>query len=132
MTPSVCCRINTRYVFLSQPPSILSHRITRLFIRPMSDDYESLISNYTTSNFQVARIKSITTSPSLLESTSLVFAYGLDLFSTRIAPSNTFDILSESFNKVQLVLTVVGLAVAILITKPIVRSKRVKERWYDS
>ncbi|KAJ3478666.1 hypothetical protein NLI96_g9601 [Meripilus lineatus] len=79
---------------------------------------------------QVARIKSITTSPSLLESTSLVFAYGLDLFSTRIA--NTFDILSESFNKVQLVLTVVGLAVAILITKPIVRSKRVKERWYDS
>ena len=47
---------------------------------------------------QVAKIRKVMTSPALLESTSLVFAYGLDLFFTRVAPSNTFDVLSESFN----------------------------------
>jgi hypothetical protein len=67
----------------------------------------------------------------LLESTSLVFVYGLDLFFTRIAPSGTFDVLSENFNKVQLVLTVVGLVVAIMVTKPMVHRKRLRERWYQ-
>jgi hypothetical protein len=71
------------------------------------------------------------TSPALLESTSIVFAYGLDLFLTRIAPSNTFDVLNENFNKAQLVLTVSGLAVAIMITKPMVARKRLRERWYS-
>ncbi len=56
-------------------------------------------------------------SPALpvLESTSLVFAYGLDLFSSRIAPSKTFDVLNENFNKAQLVLTIGGLVVAIMV-----------------
>ena len=71
------------------------------------------------------------TSPSLLESTSLVFAYGLDLFFTRVAPSSTFDVLSENFNKAQLVLTVGGLVIAIMVTKPMVAKKRLKERWYQ-
>lgn len=79
----------------------------------------------------MAHIRSITTSPALLESTSLVFAYGLDLFLTRVAPSNTFDVLNESFNKVQLVVTVIGLAVAILVTRPIVMRKKLREKWYS-
>ena len=80
---------------------------------------------------QVAKTRKIMTSPALLESTSLVFAYGLDLFFTRVAPSNTFDVLSESFNKAQLVVTVAGLALAIAVVKPIVARKRLRERWYD-
>lgn len=83
-------------------------------------------------NYDVANIKTIVTSPALLESTSLVFAYGLDLFLTRVAPSNTFDVLSESFNKAQLILTVSALAVGIMITKPMVRRKRMREKWYAS
>jgi hypothetical protein len=67
----------------------------------------------------------------LLESTSLVFAFGLDLFITRIAPSNTFDVLNENFNKVQLVFTVSGLLLAILITRPMVERKRLREKWYQ-
>ncbi|KAG5641215.1 hypothetical protein DXG03_005748 [Asterophora parasitica] len=59
-------------------------------------------------NYEVANIQRIITAPALLESTSLVFAYGLDMFLTRVAPSNTFDVLSENFNKAQLVLTVAG------------------------
>jgi hypothetical protein len=60
----------------------------------------------------------------------LVFAYGLDLFFTRVAPSNTFDVLNEHFNKAQLVFTVSGLAVAIIFAKPMVRRKMLRERWY--
>lgn len=81
-------------------------------------------------SLQVANVRRIVTSPALLESTSLVFAYGLDLFFTRTAPSNTFDVLSENFNKAQLVLTVGGLAAAILITRPMVSRKRLREKWY--
>jgi hypothetical protein len=83
------------------------------------------------SSIQVANIRKIVTSPALLESTSLVFAYGLDLFVTRVAPSNTFDVLSENFNKAQLILTISGLAVAIIVTKPITARKRLRERWYE-
>jgi len=78
----------------------------------------------------VAKISNIITVPSLLESTSLIFASGLDLFLTRVAPSRTFDVLSEGFNKAQLVLTIVGLAVAIAVTRPMVSKKRLRDRWY--
>jgi hypothetical protein len=69
--------------------------------------------------------------PTQLESTSLVFAYGLDMFLTRVAPSGTFDVLSEGFNKIQLVCTVVGLAVAIVVTKTLVKSRALKAKWYS-
>jgi len=83
------------------------------------------------SPWQVANIRRILTAPALLESTSLIFAYGLDLFGTRVAPSGTFDVLSESFNKVQLVVTICGLATAIMAARPMMRNKRLRERWYQ-
>jgi ER membrane protein complex subunit 1 len=79
----------------------------------------------------VAKIRGILSSPALLESTSLVFAHGLDLFCTRVTPSGTFDVLSETFNKAQLVLTIAGLALAIVVTRPMVRRKKLRERWYN-
>ncbi|KAF8884531.1 hypothetical protein BD779DRAFT_1443085 [Infundibulicybe gibba] len=82
-------------------------------------------------NYDVANVQQIVTTPALLESTSLVFAYGLDMFLTRVAPSSTFDVLSENFNKAQLVLTVSGLAVAIMITRPMVQRKKLREKWYQ-
>ncbi|TBU24929.1 hypothetical protein BD311DRAFT_780673 [Dichomitus squalens] len=91
------------------------------------DDPKRVLSHH----YQVAKTQKIVTSPALLESTSLVFAHGLDLFFTRIAPSNTFDVLSESFNKPQLVVTIAGLAFAIVVVKPIVARKKLRERWYD-
>jgi hypothetical protein len=80
---------------------------------------------------QVANVRHILTAPALLESTSLAFAYGLDLFCTRVAPSGTFDVLNETFNKAQLVFTICGLAVAIVVTRPLVRQKRRREKWYQ-
>ena len=73
---------------------------------------------------------SLLTTPTQLESTSLVLAYGLDMFMTRVAPSGSFDVLSEEFNKIQLVLTVLGLGVAIMITRPLVQAKIRKGKWY--
>ncbi|RIA80203.1 hypothetical protein C1645_12520 [Glomus cerebriforme] len=78
----------------------------------------------------VAGIRQIITSPALLESTTLVLAYGLDLWFTREAPSKTFDVLSEDFSKGTLLATIFGLILGILITKPMVRRKKVNARWY--
>lgn len=107
------------------PKRVLSHTYQ------VSDSVPQIYRFVTYAEPQVARTRKIITSPALLESTSLVFAYGLDLFATRIAPSNTFDVLSEDFNKAQLVLTVSGLALAIMITKPMVRRKKLREKWYN-
>ena len=70
---------------------------------------------------ELLSISHIITSPSLLESTSLVFAFGdLDLFSTRVAPIGAFDLLGKGFSKLQLVLTVVALAVGTTVVAPFV------------
>ncbi|KAG7447298.1 DUF1620-domain-containing protein [Guyanagaster necrorhizus] len=93
----------------------------------LPDDPRRVLSH----TYEVAKIRRIITSPALLESTCLVFVYGLDMFLSRVAPSKTFDVLDENFNKAQLVFTVLGLAAAIGITKPIVRNKKLREKWYQ-
>jgi hypothetical protein len=93
----------------------------------LPDDTHRVLSH----NYHVVNVRHILTAPALLESTSLVFAYGLDLFCTRVAPSGTFDVLNETFNKAQLVFTICGLAVAIVAARPMVRQKRLREKWYQ-
>lgn len=66
---------------------------------------------------QVLGISAIYSSPALLESTSIVLASGLDLFQTRVMPSGGFDVLPDSFNKLQLVLTIMGLTAGIVVTR---------------
>lgn len=70
---------------------------------------------------EVMGLTNVITTPSLLESTSLVFAYGeLDVFGTRIAPIGGFDMLGKGFSRSQLVATVVGLAVVTGALAPMV------------
>ncbi|KAF2757732.1 DUF1620-domain-containing protein [Pseudovirgaria hyperparasitica] len=78
---------------------------------------------------EVFGIKNVITTPSSLESTSLVFAYGLDVFGTRVAPSFTFDILGKDFNKPQMLLTVAALGVGVLVVAPLVKRKQINARW---
>ena len=74
---------------------------------------------------ELMSISKAVTSPSLLESTSLVFAFGdVDLFFTRVSPIGAFDQLGKGFSKVQLVLTVVALAIGTTIVAPFVSLKR--------
>lgn len=73
-----------------------------------------------THKYEVVGVKDIITSESGIESTSLVFAYGLDIFGTRVAPSFAFDILGKGFNKISMLLTVVGLFIGVLFVAPLV------------
>jgi hypothetical protein len=72
----------------------------------------------------------VITTPSLLESTSMIISTGLDLFGSRATPSGTFDILSDHFNKTQLLLTILGLGIGIAVARPAVTRKVLKARWY--
>lgn len=66
-------------------------------------------------------ISEVLTHPSLLESTSLVFAFGeVDIFGTRVAPIGAFDLLGKGFSKLQLVGTVVALALGTGVLAPMV------------
>jgi len=72
---------------------------------------------------EVMGIKDVITSAAVLESTSLVFAYGVDIFGTRVAPSAAFDILGKGFGKLSLVATVVALWVGVVVLAPMVSSR---------
>lgn len=69
---------------------------------------------------EVIGVKDVIATPALLESTSLVFAYGIDVFGTRVAPSAAFDILGKSFNKISLVATVAALGLGVAVLGPMV------------
>lgn len=69
---------------------------------------------------EVMGINKVTSVMTGLESTGLVLAFGNDIFGTRVAPSGGFDYLGKGFNKVQLVLTVVGLAIGVTMLAPMV------------
>ncbi|KAJ5653286.1 hypothetical protein N7490_000289 [Penicillium lividum] len=77
----------------------------------------------------VVGIKTVLSRPTLLESTSLVFAFGGDIYGTRATPSQAFDVLGKSFSKLQLVLTVVALAIGVTFLAPMVRKKQVNQLW---
>ncbi|RPA83232.1 DUF1620-domain-containing protein [Ascobolus immersus RN42] len=69
-------------------------------------------------------------SPSGLESTTLVAVVGeADVFGTRVSSSGEFDRLGKGFNRVQLVLTVVGLFVGVLAIRPRVGKGGVGRKW---
>ncbi|EXJ81182.1 hypothetical protein A1O3_07472 [Capronia epimyces CBS 606.96] len=78
---------------------------------------------------EVVGVRKIMASPSLLESTSVIFAFGHDVFGTQIAPSLAFDVLGKGFNKGQLALTVVALFAGVLALRPLARKKTVEGRW---
>ncbi|KAI0389427.1 DUF1620-domain-containing protein [Xylariaceae sp. FL0594] len=77
----------------------------------------------------VLGVKDIITAPAILESTCLVFAYGIDIFGTRVAPSQAFDLLGKGFNKVTLLGTVLALTLGVLAMGPMVRRKQIDMRW---
>ena len=66
-------------------------------------------------------ISKVITTPSKLESTSLLLAYGdVDIFGTRVSPIGTFDMLGKGFSKLQLVGTVAALAIGTSLLAPFV------------
>lgn len=78
---------------------------------------------------EIFSLSGIITSPSLLESTSLVFSYGkVDIFGTRVAPIGEFDMLGKGFSKLQLVGTVIALAIGTGVVAPMVSFSKITPR----
>ncbi|KAL2757676.1 hypothetical protein ACRALDRAFT_1079806 [Sodiomyces alcalophilus JCM 7366] len=77
----------------------------------------------------VVGVREIVTAPAVVESTSLVFVYGVDVFGTRVSPSMTFDMLGKGFDKLTLIGTVASLVVGVAMLRPYVRKKQTDLRW---
>nr|XP_043633265.1 ER membrane protein complex subunit 1 [Erigeron canadensis] len=96
---------------------------------PLTDTLPIISQSYVTHAFKVEGLRGIETVPAKLESTTLVFAYGVDLFFTRLAPSRTYDSLTEDFNYALLLLTIVALVVAIFVTWVLSERKDLQDKW---
>ncbi|KAJ0962597.1 hypothetical protein J5N97_027719 [Dioscorea zingiberensis] len=98
-------------------------------IIPLTDALPIIPQSYITHSHQVEGLRSIVTVPAKLESTTLVFSYGVDLFFTRIAPSRTYDSLTEDFSYALLLITIIALVVAIFVTWILSEKKELREKW---
>ncbi|KAH6604423.1 hypothetical protein Trco_007869 [Trichoderma cornu-damae] len=85
--------------------------------------------NLLTHERDVVGVRGIVATPAVVESTSLVVAYGVDVFGTLIAPSGTFDILGKGFNKITLLATVLALTWGVVLLAPMVRRKQINQKW---
>lgn len=74
-------------------------------------------------------VKGLVSSPAMLESTSLIFSYGLDLFFTRVTPSKTFDILKDDFDHLLISAVLIFLVVASWGTKYLAQRKALHAAW---
>ncbi|CAI9780193.1 unnamed protein product [Fraxinus pennsylvanica] len=98
-------------------------------IIPLTDSLPIIPQSYVTHALKVEGLRGITTVPAKLESTTLVFAYGVDLFFSRLAPSRTYDSLTEDFSYALLLITIVALVTAIFVTWIWSEKKELQEKW---
>uniref|UniRef100_H2Y0W0 ER membrane protein complex subunit 1 n=2 Tax=Ciona intestinalis TaxID=7719 RepID=H2Y0W0_CIOIN len=80
-------------------------------------------------NLSVEKINGIYSSPAALESTSLVFVTGIDIFFTRIQPSKMFDVLKEDFDHMFISIVLIGMFVAALVARRMSQIKQLKKSW---
>ena len=62
-----------------------------------------------------------------MESTIFTLCYGTDLFLIRYAPDKAFDMITEDFNHVVLVLILVAATVGIVVFKRIMDAAKLKK-----
>jgi hypothetical protein len=77
----------------------------------------------------VSKLRAIKTAPAYLESTSLVFAYGLDNFFTLMNPSGSFDVLGAHFNYLGLFATALGIVGLTAMFVYLSKRKDLKRKW---
>ena len=80
-------------------------------------------------NHTAARVRGFATYPSGLESTTLAFAYGVDVFFSPVMPSKQFDMLNDDFSFVGLVVSLIALSIACIIASRVTEAKAVKALW---
>jgi len=77
----------------------------------------------------VGQVQGIISSPTALESTSLVFCYGLDLFFTPVQTARAYDVLSPGFNYKFLYASVLVVLTLAIVTTYIAQYKALQDRW---
>ena len=95
------------------------------YIPELSVPHESIL-NY---NQTLLGVRDIVTSPTGLESTSLVFIYGLDIYGTRVTPSKGFDLIKEDFDYLMITGVIAGLVVACYVTRKFSQKKMLTQAW---
>jgi ER membrane protein complex subunit 1 len=81
-----------------------------------------------THSHQVEALRAIVSIPAKLEST-IVFTYGVDLFYTQLAPSRTYDSLTDEFSYALLLITIAVLVAAIIGTWIWSEKKELRDKW---
>jgi hypothetical protein len=84
---------------------------------------------YLTYNSTIPRLRKVATAPTRMESATLVAAWGLDFFVVQHHPSGPYDLLSEDFNYVLLILMTSALAVAVYFLKLVSQQAAVQVMW---
>jgi len=77
----------------------------------------------------LGNVQGIISSPTALESTSLVFSHGLDLFFTPVQTAKAYDVLSPGFNYKLLYLSVTIVVVLFIATSYVAQYKNLQDRW---
>jgi hypothetical protein len=95
------------------------------YIPELNMPHEAIM-NY---NQTILGMDSIHTSPSGLESTTLVFIHGLDLYGCRITPSKGFDLIKEDFDYLMISCVLLGLVVASYVTRKLSQKKMLGKAW---
>jgi hypothetical protein len=85
--------------------------------------------SFVTLSHRVERLRKIHANPAVLESSSLVFAHGLDTYFMRMMPSRGFDTVPPDFPRALLVTMVLGLALGLGLLRRIVRHRTVNLTW---
>ncbi|XP_005733075.1 ER membrane protein complex subunit 1 isoform X1 [Pundamilia nyererei] len=80
-------------------------------------------------NQSISRVQGIHTSPSGLESTCLVVAYGLDIYQTRVYPSKQFDVLKDDYDYMLISSVLLALFFATMISKRLAEVKLLNRAW---
>ncbi|KAL3860995.1 hypothetical protein ACJMK2_007088 [Sinanodonta woodiana] len=80
-------------------------------------------------NQTLSNIQGIYTAPAGLESTSLVLAYGLDIFHTRVEPSKMFDVLKEDFEHWIIASVLAIMFLLSFVTQKLAARKALNRAW---
>jgi ER membrane protein complex subunit 1, C-terminal/PQQ-like domain len=82
-----------------------------------------------THGVRVARLRHMASSGASVESTSLVVAWGLDVWGSRMAPSRSFDLLKQDFNYVMLIVLTAALIAGIYALRTRTLHSARKQQW---
>ena len=83
--------------------------------------------SYLSYYLELTGLNKIEFSPTDMESTIFTLCYGVDLFMIRNAPDKTFDMITEDFNHVVLLLILLAATIAILFFKRILNAARIRK-----